>query len=205
MTFVKFDHDFIGSDAKENRRQTAAQESNFEVERRGCHQSLRIHVPAGQKSTTNTSICRCPTTRRLRMTSCRTTENGGRIDVRGYSYNERSMLSLGVVDPISKSVTKSLTWGEEGGGSKKTTVERHKQIEIRAIVSPVPYSSRAQDVRGRLMYRRVIDNKSNSGAGFDPLADLYHAKGASPFQSGSRWQFASTAASEGGSRPMRFR
>ncbi|HYK60883.1 MAG TPA: hypothetical protein VEV85_15740, partial [Bryobacteraceae bacterium] len=59
----------------------------------------------------------------------------------GYSYNERSMLSLGVVDPnveIGTEVT--LVWGEEGGGSKKTTVERHRQIEIRAIVSPVPYS-----------------------------------------------------------------
>ena len=59
----------------------------------------------------------------------------------GYSYNERSMLSLGVVDPdieIGNEVT--LVWGEEGGGTKKTTVERHKQIEIRAIVSPVPYS-----------------------------------------------------------------
>ena len=63
----------------------------------------------------------------------------------GYSYNERSMLSLGVVDPdieIGNEVT--LVWGEEGGGSKKTTVERHKQIEIRAIVSPVPYSEVAR-------------------------------------------------------------
>jgi vanillate/3-O-methylgallate O-demethylase len=59
----------------------------------------------------------------------------------GYSYNERSMLSLGIVDPdveVGNEVT--LVWGEEGGGSQKTTVERHKQIEIRAIVSPVPYS-----------------------------------------------------------------
>ena len=59
----------------------------------------------------------------------------------GYSYNERSMLSLGVVDDdvkVGNEVT--LVWGEEGGGTKKTTVERHKQIEIRAIVSPVPYS-----------------------------------------------------------------
>ena len=59
----------------------------------------------------------------------------------GYSYNEQSMLSLGVVDPdveIGTEVT--LVWGEEDGGTKKTTVERHKQTEIRAIVSPVPYS-----------------------------------------------------------------
>ncbi len=59
----------------------------------------------------------------------------------GYSYNERSMLSLGIVEPdveIGTEVT--LVWGEPGGGSRKTTVERHKQIEIRAVVSSVPYS-----------------------------------------------------------------
>lgn len=59
----------------------------------------------------------------------------------GTSYNERSMLSLGMVDPdieIGEELT--LVWGEEGGGSKKTTVERHRQMEIRAVVSPVPYS-----------------------------------------------------------------
>jgi vanillate/3-O-methylgallate O-demethylase len=64
----------------------------------------------------------------------------------GYSYNERSMLSLGVVNPdveIGTEVT--LVWGEEGGGSKKTTVERHRQIEIRSIVSPVPYSKVVRD------------------------------------------------------------
>jgi len=39
----------------------------------------------------------------------------------------------------------TLVWGEEGGGSQKTTVERHKQIEIRAIVSPAPYSKAARE------------------------------------------------------------
>jgi vanillate/3-O-methylgallate O-demethylase len=59
----------------------------------------------------------------------------------GYSYNERSMLSLGIVDPSVEIGTEvTLVWGEEGGGSKKTTVERHKQLEIRATVSPVPYA-----------------------------------------------------------------
>ena len=38
----------------------------------------------------------------------------------------------------------TLVWGEEGGGTQKTTVERHKQIELRATVGPVPYS---RDVR----------------------------------------------------------
>jgi vanillate/3-O-methylgallate O-demethylase len=64
----------------------------------------------------------------------------------GYSYNERSYLSLGIVDPdIEIGAEVTLVWGEEGGGSRKTTVERHKQIEIRAIVSPAPYSRAARE------------------------------------------------------------
>jgi vanillate/3-O-methylgallate O-demethylase len=64
----------------------------------------------------------------------------------GYSYNERSMLSLGVVDPDIETGTEvRVVWGEPGGGTKKTTVERHKQAEIRAIVSPVPYSKVARE------------------------------------------------------------
>ena len=34
----------------------------------------------------------------------------------------------------------TLVWGEEGGGSAKPVVERHRQVEIRAIVSPAPFS-----------------------------------------------------------------
>ena len=59
----------------------------------------------------------------------------------GYSYNEKSMLSLGIVDPEIKEGTELvLVWGEENHGTKKITVERHKQAEIRVVVSPVPYS-----------------------------------------------------------------
>jgi syringate O-demethylase len=38
----------------------------------------------------------------------------------------------------------TLVWGEEGGGSSKPVVERHVQTEIRAIVSPCPYSEVAR-------------------------------------------------------------
>jgi len=63
----------------------------------------------------------------------------------GYSYNERSFLSLGIVDAnVELGTEVKLVWGEEGGGTKKTTVERHKQLEIRAKVSPAPYSKQAQ-------------------------------------------------------------
>ena len=64
----------------------------------------------------------------------------------GYSYNERTMLSLGVVDPeVDIGDEVSIVWGEPGGGTRKTTVERHKQIHIRATVSPAPYSKVARE------------------------------------------------------------
>jgi len=64
----------------------------------------------------------------------------------GYSYNERTAVSLGVIDlEIDTGDVLTLVWGEENGGTQKTTVERHEQIEVRVTVSPVPYS---RDARG---------------------------------------------------------
>ncbi|HEX2255657.1 MAG TPA: aminomethyl transferase family protein, partial [Afifellaceae bacterium] len=64
----------------------------------------------------------------------------------GYSANERQMLSLGTVDAdIAEGEVLTLVWGEEDGGTAKTTVERHKQTEIRVKVSPVPYSRDARE------------------------------------------------------------
>ncbi len=64
----------------------------------------------------------------------------------GYSHNERTVLSLGVVDSsIETGAEVSILWGEPGGGTQKPTVERHRQIEIRAVVSPVPYSKVARE------------------------------------------------------------
>ncbi len=59
----------------------------------------------------------------------------------GYSYNESSMLSLGIVDPDVEIGTEAPAGvGRRERRHGKSTVERHKQTEIRAIVSPVPYS-----------------------------------------------------------------
>lgn len=64
----------------------------------------------------------------------------------GYSSNERRMLTLAVLDEefAEPGTEVTLVWGEEDGGSKKPTVERHEQDEIRAIVSPVPYAETAR-------------------------------------------------------------
>jgi vanillate/3-O-methylgallate O-demethylase len=64
----------------------------------------------------------------------------------GYSYNERCLLSLGVVSPdVEEGDVLTLVWGEPDGGSGKTSTERHRQAEIRVRVSPTPYSREARE------------------------------------------------------------
>ncbi|MFD1212833.1 aminomethyl transferase family protein [Arthrobacter sp. GCM10027362] len=63
----------------------------------------------------------------------------------GYSANERRALSLATVDPdVPEGTEVNVVWGEPGGGTRKTTVEPHRQLEVRAVVSPVPYSETAR-------------------------------------------------------------
>ena len=65
----------------------------------------------------------------------------------GYSSNEGKMLSLAMIDPDEVEMGKEVTlvWGEPDGGTTKPTVEPHEQIEIKAVISPVPYSNVARD------------------------------------------------------------
>jgi vanillate/3-O-methylgallate O-demethylase len=63
----------------------------------------------------------------------------------GYSYNERRVLSLATVDPeVELGDEVRVVWGEPDGGTRKKTVEPHRQLEVSAIVSPVPYSEHAR-------------------------------------------------------------
>ena len=132
--------------AREDRGQAAAPQGDVRVERRRCGQGLPLHVRARAEHYKYIDL---PLSNYTSASYDKVTNRGKTVGFSmfaGYSYNERSMLSLGVVDPdiaIGNEVT--LVWGEEGGGSKKTTVERHKQIEIRAIVSPVPYAKVARE------------------------------------------------------------
>jgi syringate O-demethylase len=56
------------------------------------------------------------------------------------------MLTLAIVDAEHAANGNEVifVWGEENGGTTKPAVERHEQMEIRAIVSPVPYSEVAR-------------------------------------------------------------
>jgi vanillate/3-O-methylgallate O-demethylase len=139
---VKFDHDFIGREALEkmanqpHRKKVTLAWNGDDVAKAfrsmfepGAVNYKYIDLPLSNYSSASYDKLMA----------------GGRVSgfsmFAGYSYNERSMLSLGVVDPDIKTGNEvTLVWGEEGGGTRKATVEKHNQIEIRAIVSPVPYS-----------------------------------------------------------------
>ncbi len=64
----------------------------------------------------------------------------------GYSYNERCMLSLGIVDEsVKEGDVLTLIWGEPDGGTSKPSTEPHRQAEIRVRVAPVPYSREVRE------------------------------------------------------------
>ncbi|MBT8409097.1 MAG: aminomethyltransferase family protein [Alphaproteobacteria bacterium] len=63
----------------------------------------------------------------------------------GYSFNERCVLSLGVVDSsVEVGDVLTLRWGEPEE-TQKTSTERHRQAEIRVRVSQTPYASEARE------------------------------------------------------------
>lgn len=144
--FVKFDHDFIGRDALEKiakspNRQKVTLAWNGEDVKRALGSLFDdgnlvkyIDLPLANYST-------LPYDKILKDG-----EIVGLSTYTGYSFNERSMLSLSMIDvALSKPGTEvSVVWGETGGGTPKPTVERHVQTEIRATVGPVPYAEVAR-------------------------------------------------------------
>jgi vanillate/3-O-methylgallate O-demethylase len=145
--FVKFDHDFIGREALEKMDQkTQRKKVTFAWNADDVVKVYRTLFEAGDPY----KFIDLPISNYASASYDKVVGKGGKTVglsmFAGYSYNERSVLSLGVVDhDVEMGTELTLVWGEEGGGSKKPTVERHKQMEIRAVVSPVPYSKVARE------------------------------------------------------------
>lgn len=139
--FVKFDHDFIGRDAlQEAATKPQRKKVTFAWNAKDVLRAFESMFEPGELY----RYIDLPNSNYASSTYDKILLNGRLVGLSmfaGYSYNERSMLSLGVVDPnIEIGSEVELIWGEEGGGSRKLTVERHKQLVIRATVSPAPYS-----------------------------------------------------------------
>ncbi|MCT7378439.1 vanillate/3-O-methylgallate O-demethylase [Chelativorans salis] len=145
--FVKFDHDFIGREAlekiadKPHRRKVTFAWNADDV--------AKVFRSMMEPGIDNYKYIDLPLSNYASSNYDKVTKSGRTVGFSmfsGYSYNERSMLSLGTVDPdVQIGDVLTLVWGEEDGGTKKTTVEPHKQLEIRVKVSPVPYSRDARE------------------------------------------------------------
>ena len=149
--FVKFDHEFVGRAALEKmvnnqKRKKVTLVWNGEDIKRvfgslfhgGGDIEKYIDLPLANYST---------------LPYDKVLKNGKTIGVStytGYTYNERAMISLAMVDVehSDPGVEVTVIWGEQGRGSTKPTVERHQQAEIRATVASLPYAEVA-----RLAYR----------------------------------------------------
>jgi vanillate/3-O-methylgallate O-demethylase len=154
-SFVKFDHDFVGREALERmadpppRHKVTLAWNGDDVTRAFSTLFTRgdpakyIDLPLSNYST---------------WPNDKVLLDGRQVGVStfsGYSYNERSLLSLAVLEvDVAIGTEVTLIWGEAEGGSAKPVVERHAQCEIRAIVSPCPYSEVARTEYGREGWRK---------------------------------------------------
>jgi len=141
-SFVKFDHEFIGGEALEKMAAGKPQRKKVTFAWNG-EDVTKVFASLFEPADPYKYID-LPLSNYTSASYDKVMRHGKMVGLSmfsGYSYNERSMLSLGVVDAdVEVGAEVTVVWGEPGGGTKKTTVERHRQVEIRATVSPVPYS-----------------------------------------------------------------
>ena len=145
--YVKFDHDFIGRDALEkiadepHRKKVTLEWNGDDVAR----VMASMFVP-GQDCFKYIDL---PISNYASASFDQLKKGGKSVGFSmfaGYSFNERVMLSLAVVDhDVNIGDELTLVWGEENGGTDKITVEPHKQTEIRVRVAPTPYSRDARE------------------------------------------------------------
>jgi glycine cleavage system aminomethyltransferase T len=150
---VKFDHDFVGRDALESKKnqphlhKVTLKWNNEDVIRvfaslfNEGERYKYMDVPASHYAT---------------MPYDNVNRKGKRVGISHYpvyTSNVRSWISLALVEEsvAAPGTEVSITWGEPGGGSSKPTVERHVQTEIRAVVHPCPIS-----VVARELYRKGV-------------------------------------------------
>ncbi len=145
--FVRFDHDFIGREAlEEMAKDPPRQKVTLALDNEDVLRAVGSQLEQG----TPAKFMEFPSAVYSMHPYDAVMANGETVGVStwiGYSSNERKMLTLAVVDnEYARDGTQvKLLWGEKEGGSSKPTVEEHRQVEIRAVVSPVPYSTVARE------------------------------------------------------------
>ena len=144
---VRFDHDFVGREALEK---MAGMKSREKVTLVWNGDDLaRVFRSLSDREGVIAKYIDLPLANYASLPYDKVLSGGKIVGVStytGYSYNERAMISLAVLDPECSRPGSPVTvvWGEEQGGSSKPTVERHVQVEIRAKVAPAPISEVAR-------------------------------------------------------------
>lgn len=146
--FIRFDHDFHGREALEA-MDPKAQRKKVTLAWNG-EDLAKIQASLFDPAGTPYKFFDLPNANYAAHNYDRVVDAGGRTVgmsmFTGYSYNEKTALSLAIVDPeVPLGSELRVVWGEEQGGTSKPTVEPHQQIEVRATVSPVPYSRVARE------------------------------------------------------------
>ncbi len=146
--FIKYDHDFIGSQALQTMDPTAQRRKvtlAWDDE-----DMIRIHASMYDKDAVPYKFFDLPNANYGSSSFDAVIDHTGAVVglsmFTGYSANERTALSLAVVDPdIPMGARLHVVWGEPYGGTRKTTVEHHQQLEVGVTVAPVPYSRAVRD------------------------------------------------------------
>jgi syringate O-demethylase len=145
--FVRFDHDFFGREALEEMAEDPPRAKvTLVLSEEDVLEVVGSQLEDGERG----KFIEFPSAVYAMHPYDAVTVNGETVGVStwiGYSSNERRMLTLAVVDRAfaEPGTEVKLVWGERDGGSAKPTVERHRQYEIRATVSPAPYSKVARE------------------------------------------------------------
>jgi vanillate/3-O-methylgallate O-demethylase len=145
--FVKFDHDFIGRDALERiEPETQRKKVTLAWE---ADDMARLFASLFQTDEDPYQFFDLPIANYGSSNFDSVLDADGTLIgfsmFTGYSANERRALSLATVNPeVELGSEVHVVWGEPDAGTRKKTVEPHRQLTVRAIVSPVPYSATAR-------------------------------------------------------------
>jgi len=145
--FVKFDHDFIGREALEKiANGPHRQKVTLHLDTEDLVRTMSSMLQEGDRA----KYIEFPSAVYSMHPYDQVLVDGKQVGIStwiGYSAGEGAMLALAIMDPGYAEPGKEVTllWGEPNGGTRKPTVEPHVQTEIKATVSPVPFSKVARD------------------------------------------------------------
>jgi syringate O-demethylase len=144
--FVKFDHDFIGREALEKRADGKHRKKvTLALNEQDVAHTLGLMFQKHNRP----KFIDWPSAVYSMHPFDKVTVDGKTVGVStwiGYSSNEGRMLTLAILDAeyAEPGTEVVFVWGEPEGGTRKPTVERHTQTELRATVCPAPYAEVAR-------------------------------------------------------------